>query len=117
MKPGSSITHLAFLLNCFMFPATNLIHAKNEFSYKPYPVLLVHNPLARKGVGFLPEEIRLPDMLTALQYLQRKTRLLGIRKNEKYQNLSPDDIYNVHHAVPKEWLEYGGHQFARTSLH
>jgi len=26
---------------------------------------------------------------------------------EKYQNLNPDEIHNVHHAVPKEWLEYG----------
>lgn len=41
-----------------------------------------HNPDSRKFLGYLPENLNVPPFLSAVQYLQRCTTLMGYSKDE-----------------------------------
>jgi ABC-2 type transport system ATP-binding protein len=46
------------------------------------------DPSARRGVGYLPENIRLPRHLTGMHYLQRVATLCGLRADEADAGIS-----------------------------
>jgi ABC-2 type transport system ATP-binding protein len=50
--------------------------------------VMARDPSARRGVGYLPENIRIPRHLTGMQYLKRQASLIGLRPDEAGTRIS-----------------------------
>lgn len=66
---------------------TTLVRMLLDFSRSSFGSITIDGvssmePKARQGVGFLPENFRMPGHLSAVQYLLRQAELCGMRGNE-----------------------------------